>query len=47
MAVSILVDLSVFLLSKFPTYTKSAADDFENIVTETSKIAIKDSLIVN
>ena len=29
-----------------PTYNKSAADDFENKVTETWTISIKDSLIV-
>ena len=30
----------------FPTYNKSAAEDFENIVTKTWKITIKDGLIV-
>ena len=38
--------LSIPYVKPFPTYNKSAADDFENIVTKTWKISVKDSLIV-
>ena len=36
---------SITDLNPFPTYNKSAADDFANIVTKNLKISIKNSLI--
>ena len=38
--------LILLYLQPFPTYNKSTADDFENIVTKTLKISIKESLMV-
>ena len=33
-------------LTRFPTYSKSAADDFENIFAKLWKISINESIII-